>query len=208
MLILSVEIDIKAFYKARGNKFFRLCYTNNVGDIFISVGKGLLLVTFWLFLARYLLKDFTILKWLVKTTGINLQNTLATLLILSGVYILLGLGLRKWQVRYSVYISMVLKQLEDLGYVARQVLEMPFTHDEVNACRNGDVEINPEFLGILLENEPSGGYDSFNLELLVISSIKQQEIANYLGIKLTDDFVEFLELMESLRIVTVADVKY
>lgn len=144
----------------------------------------------------------------MRTTGVNLQNTLATLLILSGVYILLGLGLRKWQVRYSVYISMVLKQLEDLGYVARQVLEMPFTHDEVNACRNGAVEINPEFLGILLENEPSGEYESFNLELLVISSLKQQEIANYLGIELNDDFVEFLDLMKGLHIVSVADVKY
>ena len=159
-------------------------------------------------MARYLLKDFTILKWLVRTTGVNLQITLATLLILSGVYILLGLGLRKWQVRYSVYISMVLKQLEDLGYVARQILEMPFTHDEVNACRNGDVEINSEFLGILLENEPSGDYKSFNLEMLVISSLKQQEIANYLGIELNDDFVEFLDLMKGLHIVSVADVKY
>ena len=205
---MSVEIDIKAFYKARGSKFFRLCYTKSIGDIFINVGKGLLLVTFWLFLARYLLKDFTILKWLVRTTGVNLQITLATLLILSGVYILLGLGLRKWQVRYSVYISMVLKQLEDLGYVARQILEMPFTHDEVNACRNGDVEINPEFLDILLENEPSGDYESFNLEMLLISSLKQQEIANYLGIELNDDFVEFLDLMKGLHIVSVADVKY
>lgn len=101
-----------------------------------------------------------------------------------------------------------MKQLEDLGYVAHQVLEMPFTHDEVNACRNGDVEINPEFLNMLLENEPSGNYDSFNLELLVISSIKQQEIANYLGIELNDDFVEFLDLMKGLHIVSVADVKY
>lgn len=205
---MGVEIDIKAFYNARGSKFFRLCYTNSIGDIFISVGKGLLLVTFWLFLARYLLKDFTILKWLVRTTGVNLQITLATLLILSGVYILLGLGLCKWQVRYSVYISMVLKQLEDLGYVARQILEMPFTHDEVNACRNGDVEINPEFLDILLENEPSGDYESFNLEMLLISSLKQQEIANCLGIELNDDFVEFLDLMKGLHIVSVADVKY
>lgn len=103
---------------------------------------------------------------------------------------------------------MVLKQLEDLGYVARHILEMPFTHDEVNACRNGDVETNPEFLGILLENEPSGDYKSFNLEMLVISSLKQQEIANYLGIKLNDDFVEFLDLMKGLHIVSVADVKY
>lgn len=147
------------------------------------------------------------LKWVVSI-GFNIQVGVATSLILSGVYILLGLGLRKWQVRYSVYISMVLKQLEDLGYVARQILEMPFTHDEVNACRNGSVEINPEFLGILLENEPSGDYESFNLEMLVISSLKQQEIANYLGIELNDDFVEFLDLMKNLHIVSVADVKY
>lgn len=171
------------------------------------MAMGLIALCCWLFLASYLLKDFTMLKWVVSI-GFNIQVGVATSLILSGVYILLGLGLRKWQVRYSVYISMVLKQLEDLGYVARQVLEIPFTHDEVNACRNGDVEINPEFLNMLLENEPSGNYDSFNLELLVISSIKQQEIANHLGIKLTDDFVEFLELMENLRIVNVADVKY
>ena len=168
---------------------------------------GLIALSCWLFLASYLLKDFTMLKWVVSI-GFNIQVGVATSLILSGVYILLGLGLRKWQVRYSVYISMVLKQLEDLGYVARQILEMPFTHDEVNACRNGSVEINPEFLGILLENEPSGDYESFNLEMLVISSLKQQEIANYLGIELNDDFVEFLDLMKNLHIVSVADVKY
>ena len=204
---MGVEIDIKAFYKARGSKFFRWCYKKNLGDFLISMAMGLIALSCWLFLASYLLKDFTMLKWVVSI-GFNIQVGVATSLILSGVYILLGLGLRKWQVRYSVYISMVLKPLEDLGYVARQILEIPFTYDEVNACRNGDVEINLGFLNMLLENEPSGNYDSFNLEMLVISSIKQQEIANYLGIKLTDDFVEFLKLMESLRIVTVADIKY
>lgn len=63
-------------------------------------------------------------------------------------------------------------------------------------------------MGILLENEPSGDYKSFNLEMLVISSLQQQEIAKYLGIELNDDFVEFLDLMKGLHIVSVVDVKY
>ena len=98
---MGVEIDIKAFYEARGNKFFRWCYKKNLGDFLISMAMGLIALCCWLFLASYLLKDFTMLKWVVSI-GFNIQVGVATSLILSGVYILLGLGLRKWQVRYSV----------------------------------------------------------------------------------------------------------